>query len=85
MTPIVEIATGAATAGDAVAARIAEVIRNKPGAVATGSSQQPVYAALARLVDAGLDATRVTWFALDEYLGLPPGHPQSYRSELDVS
>lgn len=23
------------------------------------------------------------WFALDEYIGLPPGHPQSYRAVLE--
>jgi len=86
MTPAVEIVTDAAAAGEAVAARIASVIRAKADAVvgvATGSSPEPVYAALARLVADGLDATRVTWFALDEYLGLPPGHPQSYRAVLE--
>jgi glucosamine-6-phosphate deaminase len=51
--------------------------------VATGSSPMPVYAALARYVEAGLNVTRVTWCALDEYLGLPPHHPQSYRTVLE--
>lgn len=86
MSPAVEIVADAAAAGEAVAARIASVIRAKADAaigVATGSSPEPVYAALARLVATGLDATRVTWFALDEYLGLPPGHPQSYRAVLE--
>jgi glucosamine-6-phosphate deaminase len=86
MTPVVEVTTDAATAGEVAAGRIAALIRAKPDAVigvATGSSPMPVYSALARHVLAGLDASRVTWCALDEYLGLPPGHPQSYRTVLE--
>ena len=29
-----------------------------------------------------LDLSRVRGFALDEYIGLPPGHPQSYRAVI---
>ncbi|MCC3292175.1 glucosamine-6-phosphate deaminase [Arthrobacter sp. zg-Y1110] len=47
--------------------------------VATGSSPSPLYDALA---GSGRDFTGVTWFALDEYVGLPPGHPQSYAEVL---
>lgn len=50
--------------------------------VATGSSPLPVYRALADSGDTrlgGLDA-----FALDEYVGLPTSHPQSYRSVIDA-
>jgi glucosamine-6-phosphate deaminase len=86
MTPIVEIGTHAQAVGDRVASRIAALIRDKPDAVigvATGSSPEPVYRALARQVDTGLDATGVRWFALDEYIGLRPGHPQSYRAVLE--
>ena len=31
----------------------------------------------------GLDLSRVRGFALDEYVGLPAGHPQSYRAVID--
>jgi glucosamine-6-phosphate deaminase len=82
----IEIAPDAAAAGRLVASRIAEVIRRKPNAVigvATGSSPHPVYAALAELIEAGLNANEVSWFALDEYLGLPTSHPESYRSVLE--
>lgn len=49
--------------------------------VATGSSPLPVYAELASRVRAGrLDLGRVRAFALDEYVGLDPAHPESYRS-----
>jgi glucosamine-6-phosphate deaminase len=68
-----------ATATGAVAAGIlAAVIRSKPGTVlgvATGGSPLPVYKALA---GHGLDTSAVRAFALDEYVGLPAGHPESY-------
>ncbi len=50
--------------------------------VATGSTPLPVYAALARERAAGLDLSHVTAFALDEYVGLPREHPESYRSVI---
>jgi glucosamine-6-phosphate deaminase len=43
----------------------------------------PVYRGLERLVSAGLNLSRVRWFALDEYVGLPLGHRQSYRCVLE--
>lgn len=48
--------------------------------VATGSSPGPVYRELARRA---LPMSELTLFALDEYLGLPPGHPESYRSVVE--
>lgn len=52
--------------------------------VATGSSPLATYAKLAALVEAGrLDLRTAHIFALDEYVGLPPGHPQSYRATVD--
>ena len=59
----------------------------KPDAVlglATGSTPLPAYRALAeRARELKLDLSRVTGFALDEYVGLPSGHPQSYRTMID--
>jgi glucosamine-6-phosphate deaminase len=86
VTPIVEISADAEATGLRVAERIAALIRAKPDAVigvATGSSPEPVYRALARHIDDGLDASGVSWFALDEYIGLPLEHPQSYRAVLE--
>ncbi|MCG2801726.1 MAG: glucosamine-6-phosphate deaminase [Cellulomonas sp.] len=81
-----DVVPDAAAAGRAVAQRIAEQVAARPQSVigvATGSSAEPVYAALAVLVrDWGLDLGGVLWFALDEYLGLPDGHPQTYREVL---
>lgn len=48
--------------------------------VATGSSPSPVYREMARR---NLDLSDVTLFALDEYIGLPEGHPESYRSVVE--
>lgn len=82
----VRVATDAEAAGEAVAASILELVRQKPDAaigVATGSSPEPVYTALARRAREEADFSRVRWFALDEYLGLPAGHPQSYRVFLE--
>ncbi|WZH35555.1 MAG: glucosamine-6-phosphate deaminase [Microbacterium enclense] len=49
--------------------------------VATGSSPLPLYEALARRDLPAVRAARA--FALDEYVGLRPGHPESYRSVID--
>ena len=49
--------------------------------VATGSSPLPIYRELANGSD--VDWSKVTAFGLDEYVGLPPHHPQSYRTFLD--
>ena len=72
----------AALAADAIEA----LLRRKPDAVlglAAGSSPLPVYDELARRYEAGgLDFSRTRAFALDEYVGLPAGHPQSYREVL---
>ena len=64
-----------------VASRIvARLLQEKPNAVlglATGSTPLLLYRAL---VDMKLDWSRVTTFNLDEYIGLPQDHPQSYHS-----
>ncbi len=64
-----------------VAARIiARLLRDKPAAVlglATGSTPLSLYRTLIAM---NLDWSRVTTFNLDEYIGLPRDHPQSYHS-----
>lgn len=68
-----------AAVGAAAAEIVLNLVRARPGAVlgvATGSSPQPVYSYLAEHHAAGFpDAT---CFALDEYVGLPSTHEQSY-------
>lgn len=48
--------------------------------VATGSSPSPIYGELVRLGHPAL--SRLTVFALDEYVGLPFDHPESYHSVI---
>lgn len=69
-----------------VADHIAEAVRARPDftlGVATGSTPEPLYAALAEHAQGGLDFSQVTAFALDEYVGMPEGHPQSYAQVVD--
>lgn len=64
-----------------IAARIiARLLREKPNAVlgmATGGSPVPLYRELAAM---RLDWRKVITFNLDEYVGLPHEHPQSYHA-----
>ena len=82
----VVIVDGKRAAGELVAASVRLLIEAKADAVlglATGSTPLPVYAALAKSLRARpLDVARVRAFALDEYVGLPPEHPESYRSVI---
>lgn len=82
----VVIVDSPAEVGRVAAAKIGQVIRRRPDAVlglATGSSPLAIYAELSRRVhDEGLDCSAVQAFALDEYVGLPAAHPQSYRSVI---
>lgn len=70
-----------------VARAIADLLRRKPSAVlglATGSSPLPVYDALAAMHAAGeVSFAQARAFTLDEYVGLPAGHPQAYRQVID--
>ena len=68
--------------GPAAAACVLEALASRPEpviGVATGSSPSPLYNALAATPR---DFSNATWFALDEYVGLPKGHPESYAEVL---
>lgn len=73
-------------AGDIYGRSVADLIKTKPNAVlglATGSSPLAAYQSLARIVHSEhIDVSQVRGFALDEYLGLPLDHPQSYHSTI---
>lgn len=80
----VVIVENAEAAGALVATEIVELIARRPDAVlglATGSTPLPVYQAL-RSQLAGRDVSQVRGFALDEYVGIDPAHPESYRSVI---
>jgi glucosamine-6-phosphate deaminase len=80
----VVIVDGPDEAGILVGGAVAALVDATPTAalgLATGSSPVVVYRDLARRHVAGdLSLARVQAFLLDEYVGLPPDHPQSYRS-----
>ncbi|MFF7291793.1 glucosamine-6-phosphate deaminase [Microbacterium sp. NPDC008134] len=72
-------------AGSLVATEIVELLDARADAVlglATGSTPLPVYEAL-RVQLAGRDLSQVRGFALDEYVGIDPQHPESYRSVIE--
>ena len=72
---------------EAAAQTIIELLRQKPDAVlglATGGTPVGIYEALAAAVRRGeVSFARATTFNLDEYVGLPPGHPESYRFYME--
>ncbi|MEU2773667.1 glucosamine-6-phosphate deaminase [Streptomyces sp. NPDC007162] len=82
----VVIVPDAAAGGELIAEAMAQLLRRRPDAllgVATGSTPLPVYQALTAKVRAGgADASRARIAQLDEYVGLPAEHPESYRSVL---
>jgi len=78
----VVIVESADAAGEVAADAIEHLVRSNPGAVlglATGSTPLTTWRALAAR---NLDLSQVRGFALDEYVGLPAGHPESYRSVI---
>jgi glucosamine-6-phosphate deaminase len=82
----VVIVPDAAAGGELIAEAIAALVARKPDAllgVATGSTPLPIYHALAaRVKDGTLDVGGLRVCQLDEYVGLPAGHPESYRSVI---
>ncbi len=74
-----------AEAASAVAGRIlSRLLREKPNAVlglAAGNTASLLYRELVRRHRQGqLDFSKIKTFNLDEYVGLPPQHPQSYHT-----
>ena len=66
---------------------IANLVQRKPDAVlglATGSSPLAIYDELAARCSAGtVSFGRARGFTLDEYVGLPADHPETYRNVID--
>ena len=62
---------------------VAELVRRQPDCVlgfATGETPRGLYKELIRRhQEEGLDFSKVTTFNLDEYVGIPPSHDQSYH------
>jgi glucosamine-6-phosphate deaminase len=66
---------------------IADCVASKPTTVlglATGRTPEGVYSRLGQLhKESGLDFSKVTTFNLDEYVGIPTTHPQSFRACME--
>ncbi|MEZ0578322.1 glucosamine-6-phosphate deaminase [Nocardioides sp. MH1] len=83
VVPLDTAAEVATLAADTIEA----VVAARPSAVlglATGSTPLLTYAELVRRHEHGSAPSyaQVRCFNLDEYVGLPPGHPQSYRATI---
>ncbi len=73
-------------ATELVAQLIADKIKAKPSlcmGLATGSTMESVYAKLVKRHKAGLDFSLVRTYNLDEYIGLAPENPNSYRHYMN--
>ena len=74
--------------GSVAADAIESLLRRRPDAVlglATGSSPLCIYDELAARCSAGsISFSRARGFTLDEYVGLPADHPESYRNVIDT-
>ena len=83
----VVIAADATEVADLAADAVAHAVRSRPAPVlglATGSSPLPTYRELVsrhRRGELSFAASRAV--ILDEYVGLPAGHPESYRAVIE--
>lgn len=72
----------------AVAARVAEALAARPASVlglSTGRTPVGAYAELRRLHRAGtVSFARAVTFNLDEFAGIPPSHPGSFRTFMEA-
>ncbi|RLQ85299.1 glucosamine-6-phosphate deaminase [Notoacmeibacter ruber] len=81
------ICTDTNAAIDRAAHLMTDRLRDKPKSVfglATGSTMEPLYDRwIAIAGDEGLSFARARTFNLDEYVGLPASHPQSYHHYME--
>jgi glucosamine-6-phosphate deaminase len=84
--PRVMIFPDPATVAGSLARRIAAAAEANPTLVLglpTGRTPMALYDELGALHAAGADFSQVTTFNLDEFLGIPPTHPGSYRTFME--
>ncbi|MDX9867985.1 MAG: glucosamine-6-phosphate deaminase [Kiritimatiellia bacterium] len=82
----ITICPSAAEASRLAGEVIISAVRRKPDLVlglATGSTPLLLYKEMIAACRNGVDYSRVRTFNLDEYYGLPPDHPQSYRKFMN--
>ncbi len=84
----INVFDSAQDAAEAVADRMSEAVRADPRLVlglATGRTQEPVYAAVRRRHARGaVDLGGVRTFNLDEFVGVDAAHPGSFRAFMDA-
>lgn len=83
--PEIRVLDDADAVADTAAALILGMVARRPDAVlglATGRTPLEVYARLRAAAAAGARLGRIRSFNLDEYRGLPPDHPASYRAYM---
>jgi glucosamine-6-phosphate deaminase len=87
-SPRITIFPNDRAAARALAHRIADSLERKPDLVLglpTGRTPVRFYHDLASLAEHGhADFSRATTFNLDEFLGIPPDHPGSYRTLMNA-
>src|SRR5687767_4747213 len=87
-SPRVTIFPDARTAARVVADRIISAVESRPSVVLglpTGRTPVALYDELVRLTRRRhADWSSVTTFNLDEFVGLPPDHPGSYRQFMQA-
>ena len=79
----VQVVESYAALSQQAAGVVADLVRRKPAAVLglpTGSTPEGLYALLPAC---GVSFAQVKTFNLDEYVGLPPEHPQSYHAWME--
>jgi glucosamine-6-phosphate deaminase len=85
----VVILPSSAEIGEVGADAFENLLAHKPDAVfglATGSSPLSIYDALAARYEAGrISLRRARGFTLDEYVGLPADHPETYRNVIHTT
>jgi len=75
-------------AGRLAGERINNAVRSNPKTVlglATGTTPLSLYKEMITACRAGLDYSQVRTFNLDEYYGISPDHPQSYRKFMNTN
>ncbi len=83
----IAVLPSASQIGSVAADMFTDLLEQEPSAVlglATGSSPLPIYTELIRRFQAGeVSFADATAFLLDEYVGLPSDHPETYRNFID--
>jgi len=83
----IRVVAQASSVAEGVAREVVRQLNKKPDTVLglpTGATPEPLYQKLVEIYRRGqVSFAQVTTFNLDEYLGLGPDHPASYRAYME--